>query len=525
MWERAKGYESTFRFSTLFTAHDVREELPTEKKVLSAIHWCKCHGITRVFLEVFRDGYTAEKDQLTRGRDLFQRAGIQVSGCVTPRGMGVISNQESHVSDYEKEKTLEECQRIFEYAATLFDEIMIDAFLFTDDTSASSEKAKGEQSWAEYRCDLMLRVCREAILGPARDVNSQVEMMITYPPWYDRCHERGYNVETQTDLFDQIWGGTGSWSPDGEGRNGKISPSYHVYYNMRWLGDIGKDKAGGGWFSSEGKSPTRYVEHSRQTILGGAREALLFHYGELVRGAGKEDLALLMEEMEAQFMLAEAVAEANPVGILAPKIPNSEPGEEAYIYDYLGMLGLPLVPLSRIDTNYPAALFTTQSIQSDLLYNQLKEFLDEQKPVAITHHLKHYLEQKPGTLSSMVLVLEVPGDLREFYQFDASRLRHLRKTLLQPWGMEIEGPTRVGLYCFDNGIVAVENFRDEEVEFTLRFEAGLEELEKQYARNTFFAFPKESHAKAEVSSQGVEFTLQARALAVIKLSKKRFRED
>ena len=69
-------------------------------------------------------------------------------------------------------------------------------------------------------------------------------------------------VGTETrDYTDKQWGGT---------------PQYEAYFIMRWLGGIGGTKCGGGWYDPYGTTEQTYVEQARQTILGGARESLLF---------------------------------------------------------------------------------------------------------------------------------------------------------------------------------------------------------------------------------------------------------
>ncbi len=522
MWLRAKGHEQTFRFSTLFTAHDVRDHLSSQEKLNKALSWCKKHGITRVFIETFRDGYTAEKDLLVRARDYFVQKDIKVSGCVTPTGMGVASTGWKVISNYEAPETLEECRRIFEYTASLFDEIMIDDFLFTDDTSPVSKKAKGSRPWSEYRSDLMLSVSREYILGPARDANPRVEVIIKYPQWYDAFHERGYNVETQTDIFDRIWVGTETRDPDNKRWGRKAQ--YEAYYIMQWLTDIGGGKTGGGWFDIYGTGPETYVEQARQTILGGAKEAMLFHYGELIEGNGAQDINKLLQEMPSLFLLAEAVFDARPLGTLAPKIPNSDPGNEPYIFDFLGMLGVPLVPSSRIDTDYRSALFATQSWQNDIFPVQFEEFLEENKPVVITSNLQTLLKSRRITVPDSVKVIPIPEDPRGLYDINPDLLHQFREKLLKPFGMSVQGPTRVSFYLYDNGIMVVENFRNEEVKFAIQFHSFLEEAEQVHARNTFFALPDENSAKLNIDNSGLVFEIKPRSLAVVKLSESRYAE-
>ena len=52
---------------------------------------------------------------------------------------------------------------------------------------------------------------------------------------------------------------------------------------MRWLGGIGGAKCGGGWFDPYGTTEATYLEQARQTVLGGARESMLFCYGSLLQ--------------------------------------------------------------------------------------------------------------------------------------------------------------------------------------------------------------------------------------------------
>src|SRR6516164_8000129 len=59
LWDLARSKQAVHRFSTLFTAQDVRERLATEDGIKAALRWCKQTGITKVYVESFRDGYQA----------------------------------------------------------------------------------------------------------------------------------------------------------------------------------------------------------------------------------------------------------------------------------------------------------------------------------------------------------------------------------------------------------------------------------------------------------------------------------
>jgi hypothetical protein len=88
LWDLAKAKQGIHRFSTLFTAHQVRDHLSTEGGIDAAIDWCRRTGVTKVYIEAFRDGYQAKREALRHAKERFQAAGFEVSGCVTTTGIG-----------------------------------------------------------------------------------------------------------------------------------------------------------------------------------------------------------------------------------------------------------------------------------------------------------------------------------------------------------------------------------------------------------------------------------------------------
>src|SRR5512138_288024 len=74
LWSLARSNAAVHRFSTLFTAQDVRDRLATEEGLAKALDWCKQTGVTKVYIEEFRDGYQAERATLLRAKDRFRAA-------------------------------------------------------------------------------------------------------------------------------------------------------------------------------------------------------------------------------------------------------------------------------------------------------------------------------------------------------------------------------------------------------------------------------------------------------------------
>lgn len=181
LWELANANKDLLRISTLFTAQNVRDNLSGDKGMAKAIDWCKKTGVTHVFIETFRSNYTAKRKTLQRAKSRFEAEGFDVSGCVTTTVLGKKSTGWNLISCYTSEKTQQHLQEIFEFTASIFDQIMIDDFLFTDCECSECKKARGQKSWADYRCELMIKVGRDRIIAPARAVNPDVKIIIKYP--------------------------------------------------------------------------------------------------------------------------------------------------------------------------------------------------------------------------------------------------------------------------------------------------------------------------------------------------------
>ena len=435
LWDLARQNKDTLRISTLFTAQDVRDRLATDKGIDEAIDWCKKTGVTHAFVESFRDGYMAERKALEHARDRFRQAGLDVSGCVTTTKVGKDSTGWQGIACYTDEPTQKHIQEIFEYAASMFDEIMIDDFWFTDCQCDQCRKARGDKSWTDYRCDLMTQVSRERILAPAHAVNKQVKVIIKYPQWYPMYHNRGYDVVRETAAFDRIWVGTET--RDFADRRWGGTVQYEGYYVMRWLAGIGGAKCGGGWFDPYGTHEATYVEQARQTVLADAKEMLLFCYGSLLRDTGPANVEKLRTEVPGLFRLAGLVRGQPLQGIAAPKPPNSDAFDEQYVYDLVGMLGLPLVPTAEIRTDVKAAFLPVDAAKDPQLNDKLGTMLKAGTPLLITDGLARKL---PSALTDdkNLLVLKVNGKPRSLLDLTREQLKPIRDKLLAPLGIRFD---------------------------------------------------------------------------------------
>ncbi len=476
LWETANKNKDVLKISTLFIAQDVRDFLSTPEGLDNAVRWCRETGITRVFIESFRGGYYADRDAMVRARDRFLKEGFDVAGCVTTVNVGKNGvGGWGATACYTNKATLEELGQIFARTASIFDLIMIDDFLFTECTCEDCMAARGDQSWSKFRCDLMVDVSREHILKPARAANPKVKIIIKYPLWYDSFHERGYEVVRESKDYDYTWIGTETRDYDYDVKPGG-EVQYNAYFISRWINEVSGGKNGGGWIDALGTTPEFYVEQARQTVLGNEREIMLFHYGSLLDesnnydgkpGTPIADIAALRKELPDLFKLAAIVKDAPIRGIHLPKIPNSEPMNEPYIFSFLGMMGLPLVPAGKINTDAESAIFTVHALKEPGFSVRLKTMLDAGKPVVITDDLARLLSNQALLDNRNLMVLKVGGDPKNLLKLSREELKPLRDKLLAPFGMKFDAPDKVSLYLMGSSYIIIENFNDTSADLSL----------------------------------------------------------
>ena len=472
----AEQNRAVHRFSTLFTAQNVREYLSSEAGLEAAITWCHQTAVTKVYLEVFRDGYRAERATLQHARERFRKEGFEVSGCVTTTKVGKPSTGwKDSISCYTDKPTQEKLRAIFVMAAGLFDEIMIDDFWFTDCACPACEAARraktvtvGDKTgqvagdtWEDYRCELMVRLSRDCVLEAAKRINPKATLIIKYPQWYDNFHERGYEVLRETADFDRIWVGTETRDYGDRRWGGTVQ--YEAFFIMRWLGGIGGSKCGGGWYDWLGTTERTYVEQARQTILGGARESFLFCYGGLQGTTGPKNVEALRANIPELFAVAKEVNRREIMGLAAYKPANSHPEDEERVFDFVGMLGLPLAPCHEFPTNAPAAFFSIHALKDAQFAAKLSLFLKAGKPVLLTDGLARRLTNQVNLAAPNVQVLPVKGSPKSVLELAQAKVEELRLPLLRPFKTSFQAPVGVALYLFRDGSWVVENFKDDAV--------------------------------------------------------------
>lgn len=382
-FEFAKSHSAVFKLSVYMTAHTIDRLLAVEAGRREAVSLMRANGITKVYIEVYRGGMVVSPELLATVVDYFKRQGFEVvGGIATVPGKDFGVKQEGKLGwfNWQNPKTQEDLRQVMLNAAPIFDTFIVDDFLCTGDTSLESKAAKGERSWSEYRRQMLTDLATSIFIEPAKSVNPDIHMIIKYPQWYDRFHLFGYDVETGPKLFDEVWVGTETRGQYTQ-RFGFVQP-YEGFVNYRWISTLAGNKIGGAWFDHGDCDRLDFIEQAYQSVLAGANELVIFNYGSFVNGhPGHHLLRLDFEKLAA---LAKAVDSAPVQGIAAYKPPQSDAGGDLYIMDVLGMLGIPLIPVSAYPENAQTIFLPTQAAKDPEIVSNVEASLKRGTRIIMT---------------------------------------------------------------------------------------------------------------------------------------------
>jgi hypothetical protein len=389
------GGEGQLRFSAFVPAQSVTQYLADTAGRDEALALFRANRITKVYLDCLRGGHFPGEETLAAARDFFRDRGLAVSAGLTPtRGTGKPSSHGRHWLCYTNRSTQEELAQVVRRTARLFDEIIVDDFLCTQCQCAECREGRGGRTWGQYYGHLMPEVAQKCILEPARQENTSAHLIIKYPQWYDRFHVFGYDVRRHPLLFDEVWVGTETRDPDIE-----YVHQYQAFVNYRWLASLAGDKIGGAWFDFIHCYPEVYVEQAVLSVLAGARELVRFHYGPALYSPGNPNTRALLESIPALERLAAVLDGKSPRGLAFYKPPDSEGDDEAYLPDYLGMIGLPVVPSHVFPADARAVCLAAHAAQDPDIVERALALLERGGVLLLT----------PGFLAAVAHDARVPA--------------------------------------------------------------------------------------------------------------------
>ncbi len=179
-------------------------------------------------------------------------------------------------------------------------------------------------------------------------------------------------------------------------------------------------------------------------------------------------MAALREVQDELVAVASQVASRGMVGIAAYRPAESGGNVEDYVFDSLGMTGLPLVPCHTFPSDAKAAFFSLHALRDAELPSRLAALIATGAAVLITDGLAAAMADMGASLDAPnVHVLPIAGKPKSLLTLDRDALAAIRQPMLEPLGISFDAPNQVALYVFDDGSWVVENFNDDPVTATL----------------------------------------------------------
>jgi hypothetical protein len=381
--------------------------------------------VDKVYVEVQRDRRLASDELLDSVKTFFREHQVEVAGGMALSD-GSIGGQFKSFC-YTDPADRDFIRRAAELAARHFDEVIQDDFFFVTTKNDSDIAAKGRQSWAQFRLDLMDEAAENLIIKPAKAVNPKVKMVIKFPNWYEHFQETGYDLDREPKLFDGIYTGTETRDPVITDQH--LQP-YESYQIVRYFENIAPGRNGGGWVDTYNlRYLDRYAEQLWDTMFAKAHQMMLFEWSALSRPIepGERPWANLPTSFNYQEMLqsrtnatmaavaAYALEQADrlagrlgrPIGIACYK-PFQSSGED-FLHNYLGMIGIPIDLHPEFPTNASLVLLTESAQADPDLVAKIKNQLRAGKSVVITSGLLRALQGK-----GIEDIAEVRGTERRF---------------------------------------------------------------------------------------------------------------
>ena len=353
----------------------------TDEKLASDYEFIEKYiGLDKVYLETHRDDVDVDREQVLKIKNFLEGKGVEVAGGITTivpdfEGAETGKRRLFNTLCYTDPAMREKVKQMSEYAAGLFDEVILDDFYFTNCTCGSCIKAKGDRDWVTFRRDLMKDVSENLVVKPAKAVNPNVKMVVKYPNWRESYHFTGYLPEEQQEIFDATYIGTETRSPKYADQH---LPEYLSYSLVRYIENAWPGRNGGGWFDTyQCWSADRYLEQIYLTAFAKTEELMFFQWYDLIdnyfAGAAGIQLKKLDDAIEGT---------GKPTG-LPVYIPYASSGEN-HLEMRLGKIGIPIDPTPVFPKDKKLMLLTESSAEDKDIITKLRDYVLDGGDAVIT---------------------------------------------------------------------------------------------------------------------------------------------
>lgn len=370
--KQVSGWEN-LKYSLYFTSSDVEKLLLDSISFLRTTEYFKPVKVSKVYLEIPNDG-SMDINLLNKISNKYISMNIKVAGAMKP----AIADKPICYNNLEHLGALEKTARTL---AKSFDEFLVDGYLFTDCSCEKCLAWRGKSSWANYRTKLVAEKSKKHIIDAAKLVKPSVRVVIKYPNWYETYEQFGYDVVKQTNQFDGVVCGIETRSLTSSEQH---IPPYSGYILQNWLSQINSKKWVGSCVDNldmKGKK-NEFVAQIWQAVIANAPEIILYSAGSLYSSNPNSDVYSVFIDMLPEFDKVAGLLQGNARGVPI-YLPYGSDGEYN-IFGYLGMIGIPLKPVSEFPTSGQAAIFTEHSLRDPNLVNKMLKRLKEGKDIFMT---------------------------------------------------------------------------------------------------------------------------------------------
>jgi hypothetical protein len=359
--------------AVFFTSDDVEALLGKPEARRATLAYFAPLRLTKVYLEDARGEPAAVAALREIAADL-KIHGLEVSGAVVPAG----EHGPLCYNDPKDMATLEGRVRVL---AQVFDEIIVDDWLFTTCTCAKCLAGRGSDSWADYRSRLVVEQSKLRLLDAAKQVNPHVQVIIKYPNWYEGHRQHGYDVARQTPQFDGVSVGIETRQ---RATHDQHIPIYSGYVFQQWIGGNAGPKWRSAWldnYDMQGDG-NDYVAQVWQAVLARTPEIIFWCAGQLHPPIPASDVYPHLVELMPEFDRLAGML-SGPARGIAIHLPLGSTGEYN-IFGYLGMIGLPMAPCTAFPADPKTAIFTQHALRDAQLATELFARVRAGKEVFLT---------------------------------------------------------------------------------------------------------------------------------------------
>jgi hypothetical protein len=317
-------------------------------------------------------------DLIRKVADALRAEGLKVSGAIVPAQAGIgpfCYNNPQHMA------VLEGRARAM---AKVFDEIIVDDWLFTTCTCDKCVAGRGRASWSEYRPRLIQEQVKTHLLGAAKEVNPKVRIIIKYPNWYESHLANGYDVFNETRQFDAMAVGIETRT---RATHDQHIPIYSGYVYQKWWGGVDPQKWIGSWLDNYGMKgqDNDFVAQVWQAVLAQAPEIILWSGGNLHHSGPFSDVYPHFRDRLPEFDRVAGLLKGSGRGVPI-YLPYGSTGEYS-LFGHFGMAGIPLEPVGQFPADSQVAIFTCHSLKDPQLADKMLARIKGGRDVFMTYEL------------------------------------------------------------------------------------------------------------------------------------------